>query len=318
LNVASSLGFSEPNKARLALVCTELSTNLLKHTSHGGKLIVQGLTNANDIGVEIFAADAGRGMDVSQAVADGYSSTGTMGTGLGAAKRNSDNFHIYSELGAGSVVHVRIWNSKESAFERNFEKPVCDYQSQAGLTVPLSGEVLSGDKWSILQFEKTTNCLLIDGLGHGFEACEAATLAVKRFKENLGKPPSVVMKAVHTSLRGSRGAVGALAQIDHENGKIYFCGLGNISAITLRGSEHKHLTSLNGTLGYEARKFLECTERWTKDSVLIMHSDGLSSKTFENLYGIHEQAPPIISAWLFQKYSKGTDDSTILVCKGSK
>ncbi|MBI2809375.1 MAG: SpoIIE family protein phosphatase [Candidatus Melainabacteria bacterium] len=308
VKIASDLGFSEANKARLALVCTELGTNLLKHTGNGGQMIVQGLTNENDVGVEIFAVDMGKGMDVKKALTDGYSSTGTMGTGLGAVKRNSEKFDIYSAPGLGSVVQSQIWNAK---------KLNCDYQGQAGFTVPLAGELMSGDKWSIIKFENTTNCLLIDGLGHGFEACEAATLAVKRFKENLGKPPSVVMKAIHTSLRGGRGAVGALAQIDHEHGKIYFCGLGNISAIVKRETDRKYLTSLNGTLGYEARKFMECVEQWTSDSVLIMHSDGLSTKTFEDLHSVHEQAPPIIAAWLYQKYSKGTDDSSILVCKGN-
>ncbi|MBS1955252.1 MAG: SpoIIE family protein phosphatase [Cyanobacteria bacterium SZAS-4] len=306
VKVATDLGFSQANIARLELVCTELSTNLLKHTAHGGTLIAQGLIDHQHVGIELFSLDQGRGMDVKKAQADGYSSTGTMGTGLGAVSRNSDAFNIYSEVGSGSVVQLRIWNSARKS---------CDYSSQAGFTVPKSGELLSGDKWSMVKFEKTTYCLLIDGLGHGLEACEAATLAVKRFKENLGKPPAVVLKAIHTSLRGSRGAVGAIAQINHDLGKIYFCGLGNISAIVSREADHKHLTSLNGTLGYEGRKFMEFTEPWTRDSSLIMHSDGLSSKTFEDLYNIQKQTPPIVAAWLYQKYSKGTDDSTILVYK---
>lgn len=306
VKVAKDLGFSQANIARLDLVCTELSTNLLKHTREGGTLIAQGLVNDLDVGIELFSLDKGRGMDVKKAQADGYSSTGTMGTGLGSVNRNSDTFNIYSEIGSGSTVQLRIWNSA-----------VClpDYSSQAGLTVPKSGELLSGDKWSIIELESTTNCLLIDGLGHGIEACEAATLAIKRFRENLGKPPSVVLKSIHTALRGSRGAVGALAQINHDVGKIYFCGLGNIAAIVSRQTDHKHLTSLNGTLGYEARKFMEFTERWSNGSTLVMHSDGLSSKTFEDLYNIQQQTPPIIAAWLYQKYSKGNDDSTILVCK---
>lgn len=306
IKMATESGMSEANRARLDLVSMELGTNLVKHTPNGGKLIVQSLRNADSVGIEIFSIDTGRGMNIEKALTDGYSSTGTMGTGLGAIKRNSDSFNIYSESGAGSVVHLQIWNSPKVA---------CDYKKQAAFTVPKPGELLSGDKWSILEFENTTNCLLIDGLGHGYEACEAATLAVKRFKELAGKPPAVVLKGIHQSLKGSRGAVGALAQIDHEHAKVHFCGLGNISAIIERENDHKHLTSLNGTLGYEARKFMEFTEKWTGASTLVMHSDGLSSKTFEDLYAICKESPSIAAARLYQKYSKGNDDSTILICK---
>lgn len=306
IKTATESGLSEANRARLDLVCLELCTNLVKHVPNGGKLIVQVLRHPSSVGMEIFSIDTGRGMNIEKALTDGYSSTGTMGTGLGSIKRNSDSFNIYSETGAGSIIHLRIWNSP---------KVINEYHCQAAFTVPKTGELVSGDKWSILENENTTNCLLIDGLGHGFEACEAANLAIKRFKELAGKPPEVVLKAIHQSLKGTRGAVGALAQIDHEHGKIHFCGLGNIAAVVERENEHKHLTSLNGTLGYEARKFLEITEKWTPHSTLIMHSDGLSSKTFEDLYTICREVPAIAAAKLYQKYSKGIDDSTILICK---
>ena len=82
-----------------------------------------------------------------------------------------------------------------------------------GLTVPKKGELLSGDKWLIARTNQHIYCCLIDGLGHGIEAADAANLALKRFRENLSLPPAAMVKLIHTSLRGTRGAVGAGGKI---------------------------------------------------------------------------------------------------------
>ncbi|HEY9677228.1 MAG TPA: SpoIIE family protein phosphatase [Drouetiella sp.] len=309
LKFAHNLGFNVANEARLGLVCAELSTNLLKHTPHGGQLIIQGLSDGHRVGIELYSMDSGNGMNVADCLEDGFSSSGTMGTGLGAVKRNTDNFNIYAQFQKGSVVETRIWNESEKHHpETNF----------GVLNIPKPGELVSGDKVCFIETDEHVICLLVDGLGHGIEASDASNLAVRRFKENIDKPPAVALKAIHTSLRGSRGAVGAVARIDKKNMRVFFCGMGNIAAIVTSSFERKHLTSLNGTLGYEARRFMEFTVPWTKESLLVMHSDGLSSKTFEDLTSIEKQPACIIAGWLFQHYSRGNDDSTILVYKQSQ
>src|ERR1700733_8332954 len=299
-------GFDEQTENRLALVCTELGTNLLKHTPHGGKLIVQGMTEGENIGVEVFSIDTGHGMNVHDCMKDGYSSTGTYGTGLGAIQRLTDDFDIYSALGAGVVVQTRVWTTKTA--------DAADF-SFGGLTVPKSGQQLSGDKWIILRSGATIYCLLVDGLGHGLEACEAARIAIKRFKENLHVNPASMIKIIHTSLRGTRGAVATVAKLDLSNMRLDYCGLGNIAGIAGTTADHKHLTALNGTLGYEARKTLEFNIPWTKNSILIMHSDGLSSRALEDISAVEHKSAPLIAAWLYQKHCKNVDDATVLVIK---
>jgi hypothetical protein len=97
--------------------------------------------------------------------------------------------------------------------------------------------------------------------------------------------------------------------------RLDYCGLGNIAGIATSSTDHKHLTALNGTLGYEARKIVEFTIPWTYDSILVMHSDGLSSKTLEDISAVENKSAPIIAAWLYQKYCKNIDDATVLVLK---
>ena len=94
--LAKGLGFSPEDCGRLAIVATELATNLLKHAGHGEILL--GLSeNASVPCVELIALDQGPGMvDVDACLVDGYSTAGSQGTGLGAAKRQATSFDIYS------------------------------------------------------------------------------------------------------------------------------------------------------------------------------------------------------------------------------
>jgi anti-sigma regulatory factor (Ser/Thr protein kinase) len=292
---------------RLALVSTELATNLVKHTK-GGYLIAQGLNHDDNVGVEIFAIDTGPGMNnLAECLRDGFSTVGTLGTGLGAISRLSDSIEFSSTKTRGTIVISRLWLKKTPLVESN----VC------GLTVPIAGEFLSGDKWITCAEGDILYCLVVDGLGHGFEASEAAKLAVKCFKNNLSLAPAHMIRELHSALRGTRGAVGAAAKINLAAGELYFAGLGNIAGILLNKLERKHLTSLNGTLGYEAQKITEFRFPWTPTSTLIMHSDGLSSRITdeETLNGINGDSAAVVAATLYLRQSKKTDDATVLVVK---
>lgn len=305
LKMSVDYGLDQNAQDRVSLVVTELGTNLIKHSPLGGKFLVQGLLNSEAQGLEIFSLDNGPGMDVRSCLQDGFSTTETLGNGLGAAKRNSDEFDIYSQEGIGSAVKVRFWN-----------KGVKPKQYGGGISVPKPGEDLSGDKWCIASTSEGVYCMLVDGLGHGFEANEAANLARRRFTENLHLPPAECLKIIHLSLRGSRGGVGAVAKIDFNSGKLSYCGLGNIAGVYISSEKKKHMTSLNGTLGYEARKFMEVSMPWNESCTLMMHSDGIASAADSALESM-ENSPALMAAWIYQNYGKKSDDATVLIFKGA-
>lgn len=305
---ARAHGMSEKSQDRLDLICSELGTNLIKHTPRGGHILIQGLISSEGRGVEVFCVDTGHGMDVEACLVDGFSSVGTLGTGLGAVKRMSDEFDIHALPGRGTTIQARIWNNTKPDIGRfNF----------GGVSVPKAGESLSGDKWAIVAIKDLVYCLLVDGLGHGIEAAEASQLAVRRFKENLSETarPSDLMRILHKSLRGSRGAVAAVAKIQLRKSCIDYCGLGNIAGIVQSPTERKHLVSMNGTVGYEVSKFMEFKLNWTPESILVMHSDGLSSRTFDSLAEVADKGAPVIAGWLYQHHAKNIDDATVLVLK---
>src|SRR5581483_10907202 len=89
--------------ANTSLVATEICTNLLKHAQRG-EIFLSALSDHAEAGVEILAVDRGPGIsDLATCLADGYSSTNTSGTGLGAITRRSSEFDAYSEPGRGTV-----------------------------------------------------------------------------------------------------------------------------------------------------------------------------------------------------------------------
>src|SRR6478672_6036066 len=94
--MAYAAGFKPKRMAELEIVVAELTSNIIKHTTLGGQLLVKQL-EARGGGIEIIGIDEGPGMEaVAKMMEDGNSSTNTLGQGLGAIKRLADEFDIYS------------------------------------------------------------------------------------------------------------------------------------------------------------------------------------------------------------------------------
>src|SRR5215475_6663476 len=95
-DVAVRQGFGDADAGRVALVATELATNILKH-GRGGEMLVGSYAEGPDSGIELIALDRGPGIaNVAASLADGYSTAGTPGKGLGAVVRHSHFVDIAS------------------------------------------------------------------------------------------------------------------------------------------------------------------------------------------------------------------------------
>src|SRR5579862_3396800 len=110
---SEQLSFEERPRGALAIVVTEIVTNLVKHAGTGS-LILEPFGNNRNGGVRVMALDKGSGIkDLTAALRDGHSTAGTAGNGLGAIKRLSDVFDIYTVPGAGTAVLAEVWTSKK-------------------------------------------------------------------------------------------------------------------------------------------------------------------------------------------------------------
>ena len=180
--LADQLAFDEADIGTIALIVTEAATNLVKHAT-GGEILLCALQSGEVGGIQVLALDKGPGIaNAAQAMRDGYSTTGSPGTGLGAMERLATLFDIHSVPGAGTALLARLW-SKPLSNTRPSPLEV------GALSLPKPGEVVCGDRWAVAWFPERTLILVADGLGHGPGAAEAAMEAVQTFHERAALPP---------------------------------------------------------------------------------------------------------------------------------
>jgi anti-sigma regulatory factor (Ser/Thr protein kinase) len=315
--MAQSSGFDSKGVGKVAIIVNEMGTNLIKH-AHGGEILMR-CGNGAEGGIELIALDQGRGIpNLEAAQRDGFSTAGSLGSGLGAIRRLSQLFDIYSQQGRGTAVLVRLWATvgTHAAPSGAFEI--------GNTMVAYPGEPVCGDQWAASQNFSTQRILLADGLGHGQAAAEASSAAVTVFERERSLAPAALINRAHAALRSTRGAAAAMAEIHTETHTVQYCGIGNIAAIILDGGVPRHLVSYNGTLGHEVRKSQEFNYPWPVLAhrhlpLLVMHSDGLSSHwKLEQYPGLIEHHPSLIASVLYRDFKRGKDDVTVLVAKEHK
>ncbi|RPH42787.1 MAG: serine/threonine protein kinase, partial [Planctomycetota bacterium] len=265
---AEDLGFDETRAGKISIVATELANNLVRHA--GGGMIVARVCQEGESGsIDLLSLDRGPGMrDVARCLEDGYSTlAGGAGTGLGAIRRLSDTFDIYSVPGRGSAVLSRFCNATQ-------EKSRIEI---GALSLPYPGETVCGDAWQVDETPMTCCIAVIDGLGHGIEAGAAARAAVRTVEAHCRRPIEQVLELAHQALKPTRGAAIALAEISLDSGHIAYAGVGNIVGATASADTLKRMVSFDGTIGHEVWKIKEFEYSLEPGQVLIMHSDGLKS-----------------------------------------
>ena len=108
--LAEAMGFERVATFSLATSVSELANNLFFHAARGGAITLVALRREGEVGVEVIAEDDGPGIpDVEQAMQDGFSTTGGLGSGLSGVRRLMDEFEIASTVGVGTRVVARKW-----------------------------------------------------------------------------------------------------------------------------------------------------------------------------------------------------------------
>ena len=305
-SLAAEAGLGEAVRSDVGIVATELATNVLRHAERG-TLVMRRLEGAGG-GIELLCLDAGPGMrDPAACMADGYSSAGSMGTGLGAIRRLAHGFDLYSASGRGTAVVTRFWSRRDLATTHAAAM-------LAGLAVATAGETECGDAWAARTGPSGTTILLVDGLGHGPLAAAAAATAVEIFRAHAAAPAEL-LALMHAGMRSTRGAAAAVASTGPTaSAGVRYAGVGNLSAVLARAQDSRSLMSHNGTVGLQARKIQELSYPWPAEAVLVMHSDGLQSHWRLDQYsGLAQRDAALIAGVLYRDFARGRDDVSVVV-----
>jgi anti-sigma regulatory factor (Ser/Thr protein kinase) len=355
VTLAGRLGFSAARSAELGIAVTETMTNLVRHADDGRLLLRvlrwdgerpgppgdsptgDGLTGVGLTGdgpttdggppavptppaptaaVQFVAIDSGPGMaDVSAAMRDGATSAGTLGVGLGAIARLSNELDIHSTPGRGTAMVATFYSThRPGPFGAMHGGPGA--ARVGGLTRPITGETVCGDAFAVRVTEAGLALLLCDGLGHGELAARAAVEAVRIFlaAPDLPSGPVEFVRRIHQGISHTRGAAVAVAVLEPAAEVLRFAGLGNVAGVIHSASRRSGLLSRPGIAGHQARGLAETRHPLPPDALVVLYSDGVSSRwSLADHPGVASHDPLLVAATILRDAGLRRDDASVVV-----
>jgi anti-sigma regulatory factor (Ser/Thr protein kinase) len=300
--------WTEEDAGRLALIITELGSNLHRHARDGRLLIAARPDTAE---MEVVAIDDGPGIvNLSLSMQDGHSSGSTPGTGLGAIRRMADEFDIHSSVPAGTVTVACIRKGRAPA------KPANPLLRIGAICLPAPGETVCGDAWGAAVHDDGCALMMADGLGHGPEAAKASQAALAVFHASPGADLHDTVRRAHAELRTTRGAALCVASLDSATRTLTYTGAGNIAGRVLSGTFDKSIITQHGTAGLQIRTPQSTTIDVPEHALVILHSDGIETRwKGEPLWPVLQRSPTLVAALLLRDHSRHRDDATVVVLR---
>jgi anti-sigma regulatory factor (Ser/Thr protein kinase) len=310
-NLVISAGFSDAKTGEVDIVVAEMTSNLNKHAG-GGEILVSLLQQDGNPYVELIAIDNGPGMaDPGKMMADGMSTSNTLGHGMGSMQRLSDIFQVYSLKDWGTIVLARIYKKKPSATAK---KPAAEVRY---IVVAKPGETVSGDGAGFSAGKDHLRIFLGDGLGHGSEANIAVQKALASFQSSDSVNPVDTLRYIHNDVKKTRGLVAATATYYFNEKKWRIAGIGNIATRVQYPLVSKTYIAHNGIVGLNIPNTMKEQEvQGERGQVLIMCSDGIKTRwELQKYVGIFRYDLSILAAALYKDFARKTDDMSVLACR---
>ncbi len=185
---------------------------------------------------------------------------------------------------------------------------------------PRPGENVCGDQAIAVGIDSRAALFgVLDGLGHGPEAAKAAKAAVDTLTNARGERVEVLVQLCHRVLSGTRGAAMTLARVDFDAGKMYWTGVGNVSAnLVAKDASGINVRSCArlaaGIVGYRIPEIspAQVVPIRTGDLIVIA-SDGIAEDHLDHID--FAGSATAIAEHILSKHSKDTDDALVLAAR---
>ena len=297
---------------RLAAATSEVARNQLRH-ARGGMIGLRAVRRGEIAGLEVIAADAGDGIADPTAALRGALITDARPLGAGLGVGLSATYRLVDELDAdvradqGTCLWLRVFAAPVARSEAAIVARACD------------GERVSGDDAVIVRDPDSLLVGVIDGLGHGEPARDAAALAARELRADAVARLDALLDRIDDALAGSRGAVAALARLDHAARSLEHVGAGNVTArLARRDGRVEHLGGASRTLGLRLPKRRISIERATTHDLaaVVLYSDGVpSGLDLAADRALLREPPLVIAHQLVARHGRRNDDVTVLVAR---
>ena len=321
---ARRLGFNDMQRQDMVLVAAEMVSNQIKYA--GGRGMLQIWQQPGSM-LDILALDFGPGIvNLAEAQQDGYSSSKTLGKGLGSIKSLSYESGIYTVAESPNVTEQVAWHGCAiwSRFcpaqtKKAMPDPGSARNSRAQIKTGLFTRAFSDDRYNgdRIYMERAGNrlrSLHLDGLGHGALAQEATDgLAGLLF---LDEDIAQVFKLIDRQLKTTRGAVAMLSDLDLDAMQGQILGVGDMSAYAHIEDQLQTMTFAPGILGKEHKTPRKLPLALKKPSTIITVSDGMRRGWNGHSFpGLLNQHPQLVAYVLGNIMGRASDDQSVCVMR---
>jgi phosphoserine phosphatase RsbX len=182
----------------------------------------------------------------------------------------------------------------------------------------MAGQAASGDRYLVQPFPDGVLVAVVDGLGHGPEAADAAMLAVRTLENHAEQPVISLVRRCHEALRGTRGAVMSLASYSARDNTMMWLGVGNVAGVLLRRSDQmreqrESLLLRAGVLGTRLPPLDAAVIPVRSGDMLILTSDGIRADFAGDV--IAADPAQRVADRILAGHSKTTDDALVFVAR---
>ena len=176
------------------------------------------------------------------------------------------------------------------------------------------GESASGDLWDAQRGEHRCRIAVIDGLGHGPEAAAAAQAGRDALAAHPDASAVEALGICHHALAGTRGAAISIAVIEPQIARLTYAGIGNVEGRVWQGGQEQRLTIYRGIVGKTMPTVRPFTIALAEDWLLLMHTDGISSRfTLPRTAPLDGGSPKALAERMLQEWGRERDDATMVV-----
>ena len=186
------------------------------------------------------------------------------------------------------------------------------------VTMPMVGHPESGDHHLVKEVPEGSLLAVVDGLGHGEEAAEAAKQAIAALEAFAHESIIALLKRCNEQVRNTRGVVMSLALINVREETLTWLGVGNVEGVLLRADagakpSRESILLRGGLLGYQLPPLHASVVTLSRGDTLIFATDGIHTGFAEGV-NIKEPAQQIAEK-ICKRHHKGTDDALVLVAR---
>jgi negative regulator of sigma-B (phosphoserine phosphatase) len=160
---------------------------------------------------------------------------------------------------------------------------------------------------------------VVDGLGHGAEAAEAADRAIALVRECAERTLEEIVRACHERLRTTRGVAMTLVTVSPRLRTLSWLGVGNVEAIRVRPSfagspiERAMIVGRGGVVGHHLPALRSAAVDFRPGDLLLIATDGIAEGFADRTSP--ECDPETAVRTIMLRDGRSTDDALILVAR---